>query len=499
MKLEKFKLAHEDNNSFHVEHPNGKRLILEKAKLNQKAHEMIKSLKMADGGEVPDFAQNSSQMPPVTEESQAPQQASTAAPSNQDWQGSSGVYRPAPTQSMKEYELGQNATPKDPETPPVNVEAPLEASKAANTAMASAEAGQGRAEKKAIEDTQAQIAALPSQAAIIAANKEKDDKLFQSYSEAKIDPNRYYANMDTGQKIAAGLGMILSGAGGAVSGQGNMAADLIQNAIHRDIEAQKSSKDSKLTLWKMNREALGNDLAANLATQNQLYTGLKYNLMKAASQFRGPEAQARAQAANALIDQQIAQNRFKMSLMNGPSQENRDPAVAARFLIDDPEARHKALAEIGRAGNTRNGAEAIVDSFDRAAKDVRIWSGGRFKNIFPGTESAYVGALHQNLMPTLSDLEGTVKQAAADNLKETVTPHMGNSDKEIAIKREALINYLNSKKDAPFSRGYGIDLDKYNRTKSIPNVTADPVQRITKDGKVALFDPKTKQFMGYQK
>lgn len=505
MNLSKFKVIHEDNKNYHIEHPNGKKMQIDKSKISSKAHELVKKLKgnnYADGGEILDYPiPNSSS---IKDSPEVVNQNSSGIP---EWEkSSSSVPNSAPTmassgelqgdnseQQMPDVTQSVNNTPSSPSPmlPGMTTESSLGEQKAANKALASAEASKGLAEKKAIESVDAEMKNIPSQNEMIAANKAKDDSLFKAYQEQKIDPNRYYHNMGTGSKIAAAIGMVLSGAGSGVTGQQNMAATLIQNAVERDINAQKSDKESKYNLWKMNREALGNDMAANLATQNQIYTGLKYNLMKAESQFKGPEAAARAQAANALLDQQIAQNRFKMSLMNGPSQEQKDPAQIVPWLV--PETRQKEVFdEISRAQDTRHMSDSILKSFDDATKENTILRTGAGLIRTP----ASVLALHQSMQPTFKDLEGTVRQAAMDNTFKNITPSPGDAQHTIDTKREALVDYLNSKKSAPTAKGFGIDLDKYQSTKTPQQL---PVERVTQDGQVALFDPSSKQFLGYKK
>lgn len=61
-----FHLEHEDDHSFHVRHPNGHVFQVAKAGLDAKVLKKIqamKPIKMADGGEVPDFTENASRMP----------------------------------------------------------------------------------------------------------------------------------------------------------------------------------------------------------------------------------------------------------------------------------------------------------------------------------------------------------------------------------------------------------------------------------------------------
>lgn len=182
--------------------------------------------------------------------------------------------------------------------------------KAANLESARAATAQGGQETEALQNTNDAIGQLPTQADIVNAHKAALQKNYDDYAKKEIDPDHYW---QTHSKLGATVGLLLSGVGGNT----NSAMSVIQNGIGRDIDAQKSNQDQKLNLWKMNREALGSDVAANLATQNQLYTGLKYKLDQTAAQAKGPQSLANAHLANAKIDELIGRNSLALGLHAG--------------------------------------------------------------------------------------------------------------------------------------------------------------------------------------
>ena len=343
MNLNNFRLVKEDANTYHVAHPNGNTLQVSKTGLSEKAHAMIKGLRAQhfdDGGQeaavddsrapasddaasVP-FGMSPSDVPapqPVVQPTPAPSNTGGASGSWDDSSAPQAVQPAAgsdvPTYSMPDVTVSAKKNAK----PAPN---PYEQEKAANTAGAKAVQKQGEAESKAIDAVQQKIDAMPTQVDIVNGNKAKNDQLMQAYMDKKVDPNRYMHDLSTGGKIAAGIALFLGGMSTPFTHQGNPALEVINNAIGRDIDAQKNSQDQQMNLWKMNREALGSDLAANLATQNQMYTGLKYKLLQAASQFKGPQAMAQAQAANALIDQKMAMNNQLLGLHAGLAGEAGD-------------------------------------------------------------------------------------------------------------------------------------------------------------------------------
>lgn len=139
--------------------------------------------------------------------------------------------------------------------------------------------------------------------------------------------------------------------------------------------------------------------------------------------------------------------------------QSNDPAVLVPNLVPK-EHQAQAFKEIDAAENTRKMSKAILDSFDQAVADTR--GAGRVTSLLKTPRS--VGALHQSMQPTFKDLEGTVRQAAMDNTFKNITPNAADTDNDIATKRQALADYLQSKLAAPTARAYGIDLAKFQST-----------------------------------
>ena len=86
----------------------------------------------------------------------------------------------------------------------------------------------------------------------------------------EIDNDRVFNNMSTGRKIRTIIGVLLGAAGSGIGGGENLALAMLNKEIERDVEAQKSNRDSKFNLFKMHLEALNNERAATLQTMNNL-------------------------------------------------------------------------------------------------------------------------------------------------------------------------------------------------------------------------------------
>ncbi len=332
---------------------------------------------------------------------------------------------------------------------------------------AKAEAESGKKQAQAYDEFNNKLSQMQTPQQITDAYKAKDDSLMKAYMEEKINPERYWENKSTGSKVLAGIGMVLSGIGSGLTGQSNMAMDNIHRAIDADIEAQKNQQGKTKTLWEMNQKALGNDIAANLATQNQLLTGVQARVKMAEAQAMGPMAQAKAQQMIAEIEQKKMANRIKMTAIqmgkNGGA-ANSDPAPLVQVLVP-PEHQKEVFKEIQTAQNTRHMAQSINEAFEQAVKENTALKTGFGLIRTPGS----VYALHQAMQPTFQDLEGTVRQAAMDNTFKNITPAPGDSEYTISQKRKAKDEYLQSKAAAPTAKGFGIDLGNFESTTSSPH------------------------------
>jgi hypothetical protein len=71
------------------------------------------------------------------------------------------------------------------------------------------------------------------------------NKLESIYQNASIDPENYVKNLGVSGKVATGIGLVLSGMGSGLTGQPNMAMQVLQNNINRDIDAQKQNIENQ--------------------------------------------------------------------------------------------------------------------------------------------------------------------------------------------------------------------------------------------------------------
>lgn len=130
-----------------------------------------------------------------------------------------------------------------------------------------------------------------------------------------IDPDRYWASKTTGQRFAAALGVALGSAGGRGPGE-NAALQIVQSAISRDIDAQKSMADYQLkkgnanlaaqqTLYGMMREKFGDDAVALKATNAAALGVLDKKLEAAKAGLSSGEMKAKIDAMRVSVQKQL--------------------------------------------------------------------------------------------------------------------------------------------------------------------------------------------------
>lgn len=123
----------------------------------------------------------------------------------------------------------------------------------------------------------------------------------------------------------------------------------------------------------------------------------------------------------------------------------------------------EAFKQLDRVTNTAKARQTILNAFDAAADDYEGL--GKVKGAV--RDSRHVNALQGNLMVTLQDLEGSVKEAAAESIRHNYTPLWNETKAEKDIKRQALVDYLDSKESSSILSARGVDLSKFNATKNV--------------------------------
>jgi hypothetical protein len=200
---------------------------------------------------------------------------------------------------------------------------------------ANAYIAKGQAEAAAAS---AQAAALQSQAdSLKAANdatamrdaqrKEAGDKLMadiqsttDAYKSAKVDPNHYFGTMSTGSKFATSLGILMGGIGGGMNGTNhNLALDVVNKAIDRDLEAQKfniqtlgQAAAEKRGAYATFLQQTGDERLADTAERSRLLQLYGKQLDSLAASSQNPIVQQNAKIQAAQVQSQVADLQAKL-------------------------------------------------------------------------------------------------------------------------------------------------------------------------------------------
>jgi hypothetical protein len=141
------------------------------------------------------------------------------------------------------------------------------------------------------------------------AQGEQDLQL--SAQKAAIDPNNYLKKMGVGERAMTAIGLLISGAGAGLTGQPNLANEMLQKNIDRDIAAQKQTYLNMYNKFLGQKEASQTALQrANAATAAQnmaiLTTSTGYGTMLNGlqTQISGLSGQQRAE----ILKNQILQS-----------------------------------------------------------------------------------------------------------------------------------------------------------------------------------------------
>lgn len=306
--------AGEDERHFHIAHPAGHAVSMAKAGLTPEMHAQIralpklpKPLKLSEGiDSVPPIVQGDFTPQPGQEVPEsAPPSPSTFDPNGSLEAVGRAVMEPVaryftPGAAVDEAMAAQSpaaptegpGTQAGPAGAAPAASAPQPAAPSAPAVLAGMPVSSGpieeaaRAEQKAIRSkAEAEYTAATSLAdlhdqqakelldhdretqQVVAADRARQDAIFRDIASAKVDPNHYWQDKSTGQKLLAGIGMIFSGIGSGLTGGPNLAHQVIDRAIERDIDSQKANIGKKQNLLAYYQRQTGDDLAARQLTK----------------------------------------------------------------------------------------------------------------------------------------------------------------------------------------------------------------------------------------
>lgn len=340
---------------------------------------------------------------PLTEEEKAPQQRQEqlmqkmsglqmGAPKEYIPGEASGMAsQPSPAPS-RNVDLNRYLAPSQPQAPiEQTAMAPSAFEKEMEVTAKTAEEVKGIQEREAAQQANAYGSAMKQlQDLAVKSSQEKErlrgmmDQVNKSITENQIDPNRFMGNKGTLGRIGTALGLILGGIGqGMTGGRENLAMRALENAIDRDIDAQKQELGKKNNLLTAYYKMYGDLEQAEAATKAQIMsmTQLQANQIAARSksqqaqqqnllfqaQLNTKKEQYENQQAQVAADRELSKSTRAMGAQM-PSEEQVYSYVDRRNLPD------KAKADVKDAYTDYQAAMQGISDFKQIMSDQHLLS-----------------------------------------------------------------------------------------------------------------------------
>lgn len=157
------------------------------------------------------------------------------------------------------------------------------------------------------------------------------EKIFSEYASGKIDPDRYWASQSTGQKIGAGISLILGGLGAGLTHGPNLALQVIDKAIDRDIEAQKMNLGKKANELSFYMQQTGEMRLSQQLVKANAKDVFAAKMQAASLSAGGPEVQAQAQQIAGAARADAAKTRVAVSGALLQLEQQKYAAAGAKF------------------------------------------------------------------------------------------------------------------------------------------------------------------------
>lgn len=281
--------------------------------------------------------------------------------------------------------------------------------------------------------------------------------LINDINKGAVNPNHYLSNLNVGGSILTGLGIILGGAGGGITGQGNPAMDFINRQIDRDIEAQKVNLGRKENLLHANLQHFRNLNDASQMTAIQTRDMISHQALSMAAKSKSALAMANAKALVGQFDMQnsqtIAQMEARKAALNGGF-GGTDPEKTVPYLVP-PEHQKQVYDELGKSKYATEKEAQLMQWWDQGEKENTLL--GRVGRL--GYEPPSIAALANGVLPLIKDQEGRVNQFEHDSVKG-LFPGPGTLKGTSAERRQAFQQFVRGKQVAPTATAYGVPLHK---------------------------------------
>jgi hypothetical protein len=383
--------------------------------------------------------------------------------------------------------------------------------------QAAAEAQLGKEEVAALEQTAIQEQNIKTAYEDKLKSLDADRQAFQKDIEAGyINPDNYWTGytLPNGQKVPghsklmAAIGMIIAGFQPASNGP-NAAVEMLKTQMNESLEAMKTNLNSSHNLLKANLDHFKNVQDATQMTRIMLNDSLTTKLKMAAAKAKTPMAQAQAVQLIGKLEmekqgqmQELAKSQTLAQIKSeiGKDPKNMDAMINALENLDPKtakELRERSVPGVGLA-TTNEGAKAIRET--KANTDSMMDGITRLKEI--------LGKSGKSLSPGLAAEANSIRQTLIGKIREPILgPGTVNADERKVL--EGLVPDVTSLMSLDSNNLIKLNtLEKramvnYNSTLQAngikpQNTIQKTIERVTKDGRIVIYDAVTKQPLRYK-
>lgn len=244
-----------------------------------------------------------------------------------------------------------------------------------------------------------------------------------------VDPGRYWATRSTGQRILGIAGLVFGALGAGKDGI-NRAAGMLQQAIDRDVEAQKVELSARLqkgraavegaqSMYAQAREHFQDEGAAMAAAKASAYELAKNQFEQLTASAAAPAAKAQAQMAIAGIDAKVA------DLKNEASEKEAKSRIEAGLA--GAQATHLYAQSAGAGGKADAATQRGLSEIEERERNIQqngadllsmIDQYGTGEKMAPGVEAKMHQKINALIVDSakMQDREGVVREP--DELRE---------------------------------------------------------------------------------
>jgi len=278
-------------------------------------------------------------------------------------------------------------------------------------------------------------------------------KKFDAAVQTKIDPDRFWKNQNTGQRIATGIGLFLGAFGAIGNGGQNTAMKVIDDAINRDIDAQKADASKNIQaqtgMMSIMRDKFGDERQAEAATRASAWDRVKLGMENMAQQTNS--AQVKAQLISGIGAVTVKQNEAKMEGLKAlqasgaMSDMSNDTAKVMNFANAHGIKTDEALNAYSAYKTHQGILDDAGKSFDTAAQTNSLANRG----LSPVQAPAQIAAEETKLMQYARQSFGQRWNPEIKDELQNVMPGLKDDAGTLAKKRQTYMSLVeaNAPKD----------------------------------------------------